>query len=93
MQAYRHTYGLDTVTIRPSNNYGPWQYPEKLIPVVVHKALDDKPVPVYAQGMNVREWLFVEDCAEGIMALMASGRTGEAYNLGSSQERRNIEVV
>ena len=93
VQAYRHTYGLDTVTIRPSNNYGPWQYPEKLIPVVIHKALDDRPVPVYAQGMNIREWLYVKDCAEGILALMASGRTGEAYNLGSGQERRNIEVV
>ncbi len=93
VQAYRHTYGLDTVTIRPSNNYGPWQYPEKLIPVVVHKALDNKPVPVYAQGLNVREWLFVEDCADGIMGLMASGRAGESYNIGSGHERRNIDVV
>ena len=93
VQAYRHTYGLDTVTVRPSNNYGPWQYPEKLIPVVINHALDDLPVPVYARGQNVREWLFVEDCAEGIMQAMEKGKTGEAYNLGSGHERRNIDVV
>ena len=91
--AYRHTYGLPVVIVRPSNNYGPWQYPEKLIPVVINMALDDRPVPVYAQGLNVREWLHVEDCALGIMTVLEKGREGEAYNIGSGQERRNIEVV
>ncbi len=93
VQAYRHTYGLDTVTLRPSNNYGPWQYPEKLIPVVINHALDDLPVPVYGEGLNVREWLFVEDCADGIMQAMGKGKSGEAYNIGSGHERRNIDVV
>jgi dTDP-glucose 4,6-dehydratase len=91
--AYRSTFGLPVVVIRPSNNYGPWQYPEKLIPVVVSRALDDLPVPVYAQGLNVREWLYVDDCADGIIAVMEKGTEGEAYNLGSGHERRNIEVV
>jgi dTDP-glucose 4,6-dehydratase len=91
--AYRHTYGLPVVIVRPSNNYGPWQYPEKLIPVAVNMALDDRPVPVYAQGLNVREWLHVEDCALGIMAVLEKGREGEVYNIGSGEERRNIEVV
>lgn len=91
--AYRHTYGLPVMIVRPSNNYGPWQYPEKLIPVVISKALDNKPVPVYAQGLNVREWLYVEDCADGIMAVLERGREGETYNIGSAAEKRNIEVV
>lgn len=93
VQAYHHTYKLPVVTVRPSNNYGPWQYPEKLIPVVIHKALANQPVPVYAKGLNVREWLYVEDCAEGVLAVLGKGRPGEAYNVGSGQEKRNIQVV
>jgi dTDP-glucose 4,6-dehydratase len=93
VKAYRHTYGLPAVVVRPSNNYGPWQYPEKLIPVVIGRALDDKPVPVYAQGLNVREWLYVEDCAEGIGEVLEAGRAGEVYNIGSGQEKRNMDVV
>lgn len=93
VNAYYHTYKVPVVTVRPSNNYGPWQYPEKLIPVVIHKALANQPVPVYAQGLNVREWLYVEDCAKGVLAVLDKGRLGEAYNIGSGQERRNIEVV
>jgi dTDP-glucose 4,6-dehydratase len=92
-RAYRHTYGLPVVIARPSNNYGPWQYPEKLIPVVISRALADRPVPVYAQGLNVREWLYVEDCARGIFEAGEKGVVGEAYNIGSGQERRNIDVV
>lgn len=91
--AYRHTYGLPVLIVRPSNNYGPWQYPEKLIPVAINMALDDKPVPVYAEGLNVREWLHVVDCSRGITAVLERGREGEVYNLGSGEERKNIEVV
>lgn len=91
--AYYHTYGLPVSVVRASNNYGPWQYPEKLIPVVIYNALRDQKVPVYAQGLNVREWLYVDDCCEGVFAVLEKGRPGEAYNIGSGQEKRNIEVV
>lgn len=93
VRAYQRTYGLPALVARPSNNYGPWQYPEKLIPVVITKALNDEPVPVYGKGLNVREWLYVEDCAEAIYALADNGRAGEVYNIGSGQEKTNIEVV
>ncbi len=92
-RAYWRTYALPVITVRPCNNYGPWQYPEKLIPVVVYKALNNEPVPVYGRGENVREWLYVSDCAEGIFAVLERGQPGEIYNLGSSFERKNIEVV
>jgi dTDP-glucose 4,6-dehydratase len=93
VKSYHRTYGLPVVTVRPSNNYGPWQYPEKLIPVVIYKALRGERVPVYAKGLNVREWLFTEDCVKGVLSVIERGRTGEAYNIGSGNERRNIEVV
>ena len=92
-RAYFRTYNLPVITVRPSNNYGPWQYPEKLIPVVIARALKDIPVPVYGQGLNVREWLFVEDCAEAVFEIMEKGKVGEVYNVGSGIEKRNIEVV
>ena len=92
-RAYHRTYGLPVITIRPSNNYGPWQYPEKLIPVVILKALNDQKVPVYAKGENVREWLFVSDCAEAVFEAVEKGRAGEIYNVGSGEEKRNIDVV
>jgi dTDP-glucose 4,6-dehydratase len=92
-RAYHRTYGLPVITIRPSNNYGPWQYPEKLIPVVILKALNDQKVPVYAKGENVREWLFVSDCAEAVFETVEKGRAGEIYNVGSGEEKRNIDVV
>ncbi|GAB6077686.1 dTDP-glucose 4,6-dehydratase [Hydrogenobaculum acidophilum] len=92
-RAYYKTYGLPVITIRPSNNYGPWQYPEKLIPVVILKALNNEKIPVYGTGQNIREWLFVSDCAEAIFEIMQKGKIGEVYNVGSHQERRNIEVV
>ena len=92
-KAYFRTYGLPVITVRPSNNYGPWQYPEKLIPVVIIKALQNEFVPVYGKGLNVREWLYVEDCAEAIFAIIEKGKPGEIYNVASGEERRNIEVV
>ncbi|WP_456397409.1 dTDP-glucose 4,6-dehydratase [Desulfurobacterium sp.] len=92
-RAYFRTYGLPVVTVRPSNNYGYWQYPEKLIPVVILKALNDEPIPVYGTGQNVREWLFVSDCADAVFSILEKGKSGEIYNVGSGEERRNIEVV
>ncbi|MEW6162045.1 MAG: dTDP-glucose 4,6-dehydratase [Nitrospirota bacterium] len=92
-RAYFRTYGVPVITVRPSNTYGPFQYPEKLIPVVISRAIDNKPVPVYAKGKNVREWLYVEDCVSGTYAVLEKGKIGEIYNLGSGQERRNIDVV
>lgn len=93
VKAYIRTFGFPAIIIRPSNNYGPWQYPEKFIPVIIYKALKDQKIPVYGRGLNVREWLYVEDCADAIKAVMNRGRTGEAYNLGSGNEMANIEVV
>lgn len=92
-RAYFKTYGLPVITVRPSNTYGPFQYPEKFIPVVISKAMDKKPVPVYAKGENVREWLYAEDCSIGVYVVLERGRIGEIYNIGSGQERRNIEVA
>ncbi len=92
-RAYYRTYGLPVITIRPSNNYGYWQYPEKLIPVVILKALNNEPIPVYGTGENVREWLFVSDCAEAVFEIIEKGKPGEIYNIGSGEERKNIEVV
>ncbi|OMH40760.1 dTDP-glucose 4,6-dehydratase [Desulfurobacterium indicum] len=92
-RAYFRTYGLPVVTVRPSNNYGYWQYPEKLIPVVILKALNNEPIPVYGTGQNVREWLFVSDCADAVFSILEKGKPGEVYNVGSGEERRNIEVV
>ncbi len=92
-RAYYRTYGVPVITVRPSNNYGPWQYPEKLIPVVIFKALNDEPVPVYGKGLNVREWLYVSDCVEAMFMVLEKGKPGETYNIGSGYEKRNIEVV
>lgn len=92
-RAYNRTYGLPVITVRPSNNYGPWQYPEKLIPVIVLNALSNKRVPVYAKGENIREWLFVTDCVDAVFSILRKGKTGEIYNVGSGEEKRNLEVV
>ncbi len=92
-RAYFRTYGLPVITVRPSNNYGPWQYPEKLIPVVILKALNNEKIPVYGKGENIREWLYVSDCAEAIFKIINKGIAGEIYNVGSGQEKKNIEVV
>ena len=92
-RAYFRTFGLPVVTLRPSNNYGPWQYPEKLIPVVILKALNNEKIPVYGKGQNIREWLYVSDCAEAIITVIDKAKPGEVYNIGSGFEKRNIEVV
>jgi dTDP-glucose 4,6-dehydratase len=92
-RAYERTHGLPLITVRPSNNYGLWQYPEKLIPVVVLKALSNEKIPVYAKGENVREWLYVSDCTSAVFHLLEQGATGKIYNVGSGEEKKNIEVV
>lgn len=92
-RAYFRTYGLPVTTVRPSNNYGAWQYPEKLLPVVIIKALANQKIPVYGKGENIREWLHVSDCVEGIFQILDKGKVNESYNLGSNQEKQNIEVV
>jgi dTDP-glucose 4,6-dehydratase len=92
-RAYFRTYGLPVITVRPSNNYGPWQYPEKLIPVVILKAMRNEKIPVYGRGENVREWLFVSDCANAIFSVLQQGKPGNVYNVGSGEEKRNIDVV
>ncbi len=91
--SYFHTYGLETVICRGSNNYGPRQYPEKLIPLMVLNALHGDPLPVYGDGMQVRNWLYVEDFCRGIHAVLAKGKAGEAYNVGGPDECTNLEVV
>jgi dTDP-glucose 4,6-dehydratase len=93
VQAYIRTYNFPAIIIRPCNNYGPWQFPEKLIPVAIKSVLKGGKVPVYARGRNIREWLFVDDCARGIIKIMLKGRIGEVYNLGSSIESKNIDTV
>jgi len=92
-RAYYHTYGLPVLTTNCSNNYGPYQFPEKLIPLMILNALEGKPLPVYGDGKNVRDWLFVEDHCSAIRAVLRDGRIGETYNIGGNSERRNIAVV
>jgi dTDP-glucose 4,6-dehydratase len=91
--AYGHTFGLDVVVTRCSNNYGRYQFPEKLIPLMIVNALHDKPLPVYGDGGNVRDWLHVEDHCEALLAVLERGKSGEVYNIGGGAERRNIDLV
>ena len=93
VRAYHHTYGLPVLTTNCSNNYGPFQFPEKLIPLVILKALAGEPLPVYGDGRNVRDWLFVKDHCAAIRRVLEAGRIGETYNVGGDAERQNIEVV
>ncbi|MDH5835489.1 dTDP-glucose 4,6-dehydratase [Luteimonas kalidii] len=93
VRAFHHTYGLPVLTTNCSNNYGPWQFPEKLIPLVIAKALAGEPLPVYGDGCQVRDWLFVSDHCAAIRAVLANGRVGETYNIGGDAERRNLDVV
>ena len=92
-RAYHHTYGLPVLTTNCSNNYGPRQFPEKLIPLVVQNALKGLPLPVYGDGQNVRDWLYVEDHCDGIRAVLERGVPGQTYNIGGRQEMSNLEVV
>ncbi|MCR6685376.1 dTDP-glucose 4,6-dehydratase [Pseudoxanthomonas sp.] len=93
VRAFHHTYGLPVLTTNCSNNYGPYHFPEKLIPLVIAKALAGEPLPVYGDGRQVRDWLFVADHCEAIRAVLAKGRPGETYNVGGNSEKQNIEVV
>jgi dTDP-glucose 4,6-dehydratase len=93
VRAYRHTYGLPTLTTNCSNNYGPFHFPEKLIPLVILNALEGKPLPVYGDGMQIRDWLYVEDHATAIWLVLQKGRVGETYNIGGLNEKPNIEIV
>jgi dTDP-glucose 4,6-dehydratase len=93
VQAWHHTYGLPAVITRCSNNYGPYQYPEKLIPHMIHCALRGLPLPVYGDGLNVRDWIHVEDHCRGILLALEKGAAGEVYCLGGNAERRNIDLV
>jgi dTDP-glucose 4,6-dehydratase len=93
VRAYHHTYGLPTLTTNCSNNYGPYHFPEKLIPLMILNALEGKPLPVYGDGQNVRDWLYVRDHCEAICQVLERGRPGETYNVGGKNEIRNIDVV
>ena len=93
VRAFHHTYGLPVLIANCSNNYGPFQFPEKLIPLMILNALEGKPLPVYGDGQNVRDWLFVEDHCRAILRVLQSGRCGEVYNIGGNCERSNLDVV
>ena len=93
VRAYHHTYGLPTMTTNCSNNYGPYQFPEKLIPLIILNACGGKPLPVYGDGQNVRDWLYVEDHCSAIRTVLSRGRLGDTYNIGGCNERKNLEIV
>jgi dTDP-glucose 4,6-dehydratase len=93
LKAARRTYNFPVVIVRPSNNYGPWQYPEKFIPVIFFKALNNQKVPVYGQGKQIREWLYVGDCAQAIELIRNKGKIGEIYNIGSYFEMSNLKTA
>ncbi|MDD5922639.1 MAG: GDP-mannose 4,6-dehydratase, partial [Eubacteriales bacterium] len=91
--AYYRTYGLPVTISRCSNNYGPYQFPEKLIPLMISHALADQPLPVYGEGLNVRDWLYAEDHCKAIDRILQDGKVGEVYNIGGHNEMRNIDIV
>ena len=93
VQAYHRTFGLPVTISRCSNNYGPYQFPEKLIPLMIANALADKPLPVYGEGLNVRDWLYVDDHCKAIDLILHKGRVGQVYNIGGHNEMRNIDIV
>jgi dTDP-glucose 4,6-dehydratase len=93
VRAYHHTYGMQVLTTNCSNNYGPYQFPEKLIPLTILNALEGKPIPVYGDGRNIRDWLYVEDHCNGIETVLEGGRPGEVYNIGGINEWQNIDIV
>jgi dTDP-glucose 4,6-dehydratase len=93
VRAYHHTYGLPVLTTNCSNNYGPYQFPEKLIPLTILNAMNGKPIPVYGDGKNIRDWLYVADHCDAIRTVLARGKTGETYNVGGRNEKPNLEIV
>jgi dTDP-glucose 4,6-dehydratase len=93
VRAWHHTYGLPVTITNCSNNYGPFQFPEKLVPTVIRTALHDMPIPVYGKGENVRDWIYVDDHARALIAVAEKGRAGATYNIGAASERRNIDLV
>lgn len=93
VRAWHHTYGLPVITTNCSNNYGPFQFPEKLIPLMIHSALGNKPLPVYGDGLQVRDWLYVGDHCAAIRTVLRAGRLGETYNIGGETEKTNLDVV
>ncbi len=93
VRAARHTFGLDTVITRCGNNYGPRQFPEKFLPLMIVNAMNDEPIPVYGDGCNVRDWIYVDDHCRAILAVMENARFGTVYNIGARNERRNIDVA
>jgi len=93
VRAYHHTYGLPVVTTNCSNNYGPRHFPEKLIPLVIHNALGGKDLPIYGDGQQIRDWLYVKDHCSAVRRVLEAGRVGETYNIGGRNEKPNIEVV
>jgi dTDP-glucose 4,6-dehydratase len=93
VRAYYHTFGLPVITTNCSNNYGPYQFPEKLIPLMITNALSWQPLPVYGDGLNVRDWLYVKDHCDAIQTVLAKGRIGETYNIGGNNEMTNIDLV
>lgn len=93
VRAYHHTYGLPTLTTNCSNNYGPYQFPEKLIPLIIHNALAGRELPIYGDGSNVRDWLYVGDHCSGIRRVLEAGQPGEVYNIGGENEWTNIDIV
>ncbi|MDQ8209731.1 dTDP-glucose 4,6-dehydratase [Coraliomargarita sp. SDUM461003] len=93
VRAWSHTYGLPVLVTNCSNNYGPYQFPEKLVPVVIMQCLRGEPIPVYGQGENIRDWLYVSDQVEALYTVLTKGRVGETYNIGGNNERQNIELV
>jgi dTDP-glucose 4,6-dehydratase len=93
VRAWGHTYGLPVIVSNTTNNYGPWQFPEKLIPLMLINALEERPLPVYGDGRNIRDWLFVEDHAEALLKVVETGTPGATYCIGARQPRRNIDVV
>jgi dTDP-glucose 4,6-dehydratase len=93
VRAAHHTFGLDTVTTRCGNNYGPRQFPEKFLPLMLANAMNDEPIPVYGDGQNVRDWIYVEDHCRAILQLLRNGRAGAIYNIGARNERRNLDVA
>jgi len=93
VSSYIRTYDFPAIIVRPSNNYGPWQYPEKFIPVAIFKSSNDIKIPIYAKGLNKREWLYVSDCINAIFLIIKKAKSGQVYNLGSGIEKKNIDVA